>query len=130
MAAEQRPVKAEQAEVVRREEQERYFQPATDILETAEGVTLKFDMPGVARENVDITVDKDTLTIIGRAEPEVAGNAVYRETYVGDYRRQFTLSTDMDPNNIAATMTDGVLTVTVGKAEQAKPRKVQIAAAT
>jgi len=130
MAAEQRPVKAEQAEVVRREEQERYFQPATDILETAEGVTLKFDMPGVARENVDITVDKDTLTIIGRAEPEVAGNAVYRETYVGDYRRQFTLSTDMDPDNIAATMTDGILTVAIGKAEQAKPRKVQIAAAT
>ena len=130
MAAEQRPVKAEQAEVVRREEQERYFQPATDILETAEGVTLKFDMPGVARENVDITVDKDTLTIIGRAEPEVAGNAVYRETYVGDYRRQFTLSTDMDPDNIAATMTDGALTVAIGKAEQAKPRKVQIAAAT
>lgn len=129
MAAEQRPVKAEQAEVVRREEQERYFQPATDILETAEGVTLRFDMPGVARENVDITVDKDTLTIIGRAEPEVAGNPVYRETYVGDYRRQFTLSTDMDPNSIAATMNDGVLTVAIGKAQRAKPRKVQIAAA-
>ena len=130
MAVEQRPVKAEQAEVVRREEQERYFQPAADILETAEGVTVTFDMPGVARENVDITVDKDTLTIIGKAEPEVAGNAVYRETYVGDYRRQFTLSTDMDLNSIAAAMTDGVLTVAIGKAQQAKPRKVQIAAAT
>ena len=130
MAAEQRPVRAEQAEVVRREEQERYFQPATDILETAEGVTLKFDMPGVARENVDITVDKDTLTVIGRAEPEVAGNAVYRETHIGDYRRQFTLSADMDPNKIEATMNHGVLTVAIGKAERAKPRKVQIAAAT
>ena len=130
MAAEQRPVRAEQAEVVRREEQERYFQPATDILETAEGVTLKFDMPGVARENVDITVDKDTLTVIGRAEPEVAGNAVYRETHIGDYRRQFTLSADMDPNKIEATMNHGVLTVAIGKAARAKPRKVQIAAAT
>ncbi|RPJ27273.1 MAG: Hsp20/alpha crystallin family protein [Planctomycetaceae bacterium] len=129
MAAEQRPVKKEQAEVVRREEQERYFQPATDILETTEGVTLRFDMPGVAKENVDITVDKDTLTIVGKAEPEEAGNLVYRETYVGDYRRQFTLSTDMDPNNIAATMSDGVLTVAIGKAERSKPRKVQIAAA-
>ncbi len=129
MAAEQRPVKKEQAEVVRREQQEGYFQPATDIVETAEGVTLRFDMPGVAKENVDITVDKDTLTIIGKAEPEEPGNPVYRETYVGDYRRQFTLSTDMDPNNIAATISDGVLTVTVGKAQQAKPRKVQIAAA-
>jgi HSP20 family protein len=129
MAAEQRPVKKEQAEVVRREEQERYFQPATDIVETTEGVTLKFDMPGVAKEHVDITVDKDALTILGKAEPEEAGNPVYRETYVGDYRRQFTLSTDMDPNNVAAAMSNGVLTVAIGKAEQAKPRKVQIAAA-
>jgi len=129
MAAEQRPVKKEQAEVVRREEQEQYFQPATDIVETTEGVTLKFDMPGVAKENVDITVDKETLTIIGKAEPEETGTAVYRETHVGDYRRQFTLSGDMDPNNIAAIMSDGVLTVTVGKAAKAKPRRVQIAAA-
>ncbi|MBN1506940.1 MAG: Hsp20/alpha crystallin family protein [Sedimentisphaerales bacterium] len=128
MAAEQRLATKEKAEVVRREAQERYFQPATDILETTEGVTVKFDMPGVARENVDITVDKDTLTIIGKAEPEQKGNAVYRETYVGDYRRQFTLSADVDPDNITAEMNNGVLTVAIGKAEKAKPKKVKIAA--
>jgi HSP20 family molecular chaperone IbpA len=129
MAAEQRLTTKEQADVVRREPQERYFQPGTDILETAEGVTLKFDMPGVGRENVDITVDKDTLTIIGKAEPEQKGNAVYRETYVGDYRRQFTLSADVDPNKITAEMNNGVLTVAISKAEKAKPRNVKIAAA-
>jgi len=129
MAAEQRLATKEQADVVRREPQERYFQPATDILETAEGVTLKFDMPGVARENVDITIDKDTLTIIGKAAPEQEGNAVYRETYVGDYRRQFTLSADVDPDNITAEMNNGVLTVAIGKAERAKPKRVKIAAA-
>ena len=129
MAAEQKLAKPEQAQVVRRDEQEQYFQPATDILEMADGVTLKFDMPGVAKENVDITVDKDTLIVIGRAEPEEKGSAVYRETNVGDYQRQFTLSPDLDPNNITATMNDGVLVVAIGKAEQAKPRKVKIAAA-
>lgn len=129
MAAEQRLAKPEKAEVVRREEQERYFQPATDILETTDEVILKFDMPGVATENVDITVDKDMLTIVGKAEPEQQGNAVYRETHVGDYRRQFSLSTDLDADSIVASMNDGVLTVTVGKAKEAKPRKVQIAAA-
>jgi HSP20 family protein len=129
MAAEQKLAKPEPAQVVRREDQEQYFQPATDILEVADGVTLKFDMPGVAKENVDITVDKDMLTVVGRAEPEQGASAVYRETHVGDYQRQFTLSPDLDPNNITATMNDGVLVVAIGKAEQAKPRKVKIAAA-
>jgi len=130
MTAEQRLAKAEQAEVVRREEQEQYFQPATDILETADEVILNFDMPGVARENVDITVDKDTLTVVGKAEPEQQGNAVYRETHVGDYRRQFALSTDLNPDSVAATMNNGVLTLTIGKTKEAKPRRIRIAAAT
>jgi len=66
---------------------------------------------------------------VGKAEPEQEGNAVYRETYVGDYRRQFTLSADVDPSNITAEMNNGVLTVAIGKAEKAKPKKVKIAAA-
>lgn len=129
MAAEQAITKPEQQEVTRREEQESYFQPATDILETKDAVVLLFDMPGVSKENVDVTADKDMLTIIGKAEPEESGQAVYREAYVGDYRRQFTLSRDVDINSISATMKDGVLSVRVGKAEQAKPRKIEIAAA-
>ncbi len=129
MPVEQRPARAETPEVVRRERQDRYFQPATDIIETADAVVLKLDMPGVAKENVDLTVDKDMLTIVGKAEPEEAGEPVYRETYVGDYRRQFTLTTDVDPNHITATMNHGVLTVRIGKAEQTKPKKIPIAAA-
>jgi len=129
MAVEQRPARAEQAQVVRRQDQNRQFQPATDIIETADAVILKLDMPGVAKENVDLTVDKDMLTMVGKAEPEESGEPVYRETYVGDYRRQFTLTADVDPNHITATMNHGVLTVKIGKAEQARPRKIQIAAA-
>jgi len=129
MAAEQRPVRAEQAQVVRRQDQDRQYQPAADIIETADAVILKLDMPGVAKENVDLTVDKDMLTIVGKAEPEESGEPVYRETYVGDYQRQFTLTTDVDSNNITATMNSGVLTVQIGKAERVKPKKVQIAAA-
>ncbi|MGE5296691.1 MAG: Hsp20/alpha crystallin family protein [Solirubrobacterales bacterium] len=125
----QRATRAEQAEGARRETLNRQFQPATDIIETADAVILNLDMPGVAKENVDLTVDKDTLTIVGKAQPEETGEAVYRETYVGDYQRQFTLTADVDPNNVAATMNHGVLTVKIGKAEQVKPRKVKIAAA-
>lgn len=129
MAAKEMMTKAQPADVVRRQEQEQYFQPACDIVERAGAVVLRFDMPGVARENVDITVDKDLLTVVGKADPEESGQAVYRETYIGHYRRQFTLSGDLDPNDITATMNNGVLTVEVGKAEQAKPRRIEIAAA-
>jgi len=129
MVVEQRPARAEQAQAVRRQDEDRQFQPATDIIETADAVVLRLDMPGVPKENVDLTVDKDMLTIVGKAQPEETGEAVYRETYVGDYRRQFTLTTDVDTGKIAATMTHGVLTVKIPKAEQMKPRKVKIAAA-
>jgi HSP20 family molecular chaperone IbpA len=95
----------------------------------ADAVLLKLDMPGVAKENVDLTIDKDMLTIVGKADPEESGEPVYRETYVGGYQRQFTLTADVDPNNVTATMNHGVLTVKIGKAEQVKPKKIKIAAA-
>jgi HSP20 family protein len=129
MTAETRPMKAQPTQAVRREEPPQYFQPATDITETVDAVVLKLDMPGVAQENVDITVDKDMLTIVGKAVPEEAGEPIYRETYVGDYRRQFTLAADVDAESISASMNDGVLTVHVGKAEKAKPKKVKITVA-
>jgi len=129
MIVEQRPARAEQGQTVRRQDEERRFQPATDIIETTDAVVLRLDMPGVPKENVDLTVDKDTLTIVGKARPEDAGEAVYRETYIGDYQRQFSLTTDVDSGKITATMTHGVLTVKIPKAEQMKPRRIKIAAA-
>jgi HSP20 family protein len=129
MAAEQTPVKAQQTQAVRRDEQPQYFQPATDIAETAEAVVLKLDMPGVAKDDVEITIDKDMLSIVGKAQPEESGEPAYREPYVGDYRREFTLTADVDPNDVSASMKDGVLTVTVGKAKAAKLKKVKIATA-
>mgnify|MGYP001235143884 CR=1 FL=1 len=129
MVVEQKISKVEQPQVTRRPDEERRFQPATDIIETAESVVLRLDMPGVSKENVDLTVDKDTLTIVGKTRPEESWEAVYRETYIGDYQRQFTLTTDVDSSKIAATMSHGVLTVRIPKAEQVKPRKIKIAAA-
>jgi HSP20 family molecular chaperone IbpA len=118
--------KTQQTEVARRGQEEHFYQPAADVLETADSVILEFDMPGVSKDKVDITVDKDLLTVVGRAAPEIPGQAVYRETHVGDYRRQFTLSADLDPNKVTATMATGVLTLEIGKADRAKPRKIEI----
>lgn len=126
MVAEDKLEKRQQVDVARRDESDRYYRPATDIRETNGEVVLTFDMPGVGKDNVEVTVDKGTLTVIGRVDKEELGEAVYRETRVGDYKRQFTLGEDVDSDKIAGEMKDGVLTVRIAKSEAAKPRKIEI----
>lgn len=123
--------KKEETAVSRREPatQRATFVPAADILETRDAVILKLDMPGVSKEHVDITVDKGTLTIAGTCDSEESGTPVYRETRIGDYRRQFTLPEDVNPDRIGASMKAGVLTITLPKPEEVKPKKIKIAAA-
>ena len=111
----------------KKDRKRRVYQPAVDIRETHEGVTLRCDMPGVASENVNLTVEQDTLTIKGQAEPEMEGAVAYRELYNGDYHREFTLHDNLDCDAITADMRDGVLTVHIPKAEKAKPRHIEIA---
>ena len=129
MSAEQKLTKKEKAEVTRRPDERPNFLPAADIYETAEALILKMDMPGVSREHVDITVEKDQLTIVGKTDPEQTGSAVYRETRAGDYRREFTLTEGIDPDRISADLEAGLLTLTIPKAEKARPQKIPISAA-
>lgn len=107
-------------------EKKTYFQPPTDVRETESHIVIQFDMPGVSSENVDLTVEKGTLTVTGKADPEEQGTAVYRETHIGDYQRTFTLNDGVNTEHITAEMKAGVLTVQVAKAEKAKPKRVQI----
>lgn len=117
----------QQAAVTRREEQTpQYFVPPVDISETPDGLVLRYDMPGVKKDNADITVDKGTLTVTGKVEPEESGTPAYRETRIGDYRREFTLPNDVDAEHINAEMNAGVLTVRINKPEEAKPKRIQI----
>ncbi len=119
----------QQTTVTRREREEQpqqYFTPAVDISETPEGLVLRYDMPGVQKGNVDITVDKGTLIVTGKAEPEESGTPAYRETRIGNYRREFTLPDDVDADRITAAMNAGVLTVRIAKPEEAKPKRIQI----
>ena len=117
--------KREQADVIRRDQQQ-WFKPATDIHETQDELVLRFDMPGVGPDQVDLTVEKDLLTVTGKADPEAEGTPVYRETRIGDYQRQFSLSEQVDTDRITADMKDGVLTVRIPKAEKAKPKRIDI----
>ena len=103
-----------------------YFLPTVDVSETPDALVLRYDMPGVKKENAEITVDNGTLTVTGRAEPEESGTILYRETRIGDYQRQFALPENVDAGQITAEMNAGVLTVRIRKPEQYKPRKIQI----
>lgn len=119
--------KRQQADVVRTGgEQIEYFQPATDVRETSDALILQFDMPGVSSENIELTVEKGTLTVTGKADPEEHGNAVYRETRIGDYRRVFSLNDNVNTEDIKAEMKTGVLTVRIPKPEVAKPKRIAI----
>ena len=122
--------KHEKVNVVRTEkEQTQYYQPATDVRETDQEVILQFDMPGVSSENVELTVEKGTLTVTGKADPEEQGNAVYRETHIGDYRRVFSLNESVDTEHVSADMKAGVLTVRIPKPEKAKPKRITVKSA-
>jgi HSP20 family molecular chaperone IbpA len=105
--------------------------PAVNLYEREHEVVIVADMPGVSDKNVDLTVEKQTLTISGKAEwTEPAGFELrYREFAPVEYRRVFTLTSDLDPENIKATMKNGVLTLTLAKSEAARPRKIAVTTA-
>ena len=102
--------------------------PAVDIHEDAGGITLVADLPGVAREDLAIGVDGRSLTIeapVQLGEPS-ALTSVYAEVRANHFRRSFELSSDLDTAKIDAGLRDGVLTLRIPKAEQAKPRRIDV----
>lgn len=119
--------KKQQTQAIRRQEAQTLL-PAADICETAEEIILKLDMPGVGRDDLDVKVEGDTLTIHGKVQVEQPGEGIYAEHLTGDFKREFSLSGDLDHNRISAVMNAGVLTVKIAKAEKVKPKRIAIAA--
>ena|SRR5919204_874542 len=106
------------------------FIPPADIYETRDDIVVLAEMPGVASDGVDITLERRVLTIRGRhAGSEHTGyQRVYNEYTDGDYERVFTLSENIDRDRIEATLKDGLLHLVLPKAETAKPRKIELKA--
>jgi len=106
----------------------RYYVPATDIHETADALMVVMEVPGVDRKDIDIKVEDDTLTVEARIDyAKYEGmEPLYTEYNVGHFARRFALSHMIDQQQIGATLTDGVLTLTLKKVEQAKPRRIAI----
>ncbi len=106
----------------------RIYRPLTDILETDQGVSLMLEMPGVAVDDVDITLEQRVLMIHGKMHPSAPEKLelTYAEYGEGDFERAFALSEDFDPDKIEAEMQAGVLTVTLPRTEAVKPKKVNV----
>jgi HSP20 family protein len=104
-----------------------YVTPVANILETGDSYLLEAEMPGVTKEGIEVTVDNGELIIVGRrADKETPGTALYRESRPLDYRRVFDLDPSIDTSKISAKMEQGILKLTLPKAEQVKPRRIQV----
>jgi HSP20 family protein len=111
-----------------RNDQARYhLTPVVDIRSTADGYELRAEMPGVGKDGVELTVDNGQLTLIGHRRPaQAGGQCIYRERRELDYRRVYELDPSIDTARISAKMEQGVLTVTLPKAESVKPRRITL----
>ncbi|HEY7318406.1 MAG TPA: Hsp20/alpha crystallin family protein [Candidatus Binatia bacterium] len=106
--------------------QEQYVVPPVDIYETNEGLIVKADLPGVAKENLDVRVENNLLTIRAQSTHVAPGEPVYREYALVNFFRQFELNERVDQTKISADLKHGVLTLVLPKAEEAKPRKIDV----
>jgi HSP20 family molecular chaperone IbpA len=106
----------------------RAFTPTADIFETEEALTVVLEMPGVAKDNVDVRVEGGILTVEGRIDfGKYEGlRPVYGEYNVGPFKRSFRLSSRINQTQINAKMRDGVIALVLPKVEETKPRRITI----
>jgi len=122
------PVKKEDRAVPITREETRYLKPAVDIYETEEALVVVCDVPGVDKTGITVGVDNNILTIEGKTldREEDISKEMHREYRLASYHRQFELTEVIDQDNISAELKHGVLTLTLPKAEKAKPKKIDI----
>jgi HSP20 family protein len=118
----------ERTQTQTRTEQNRgYITPPANISANENEYLLELEMPGVDKDGIEVTVEGNELTIIGRRKQESQhGEAVYCESPQADYRRVFEFGVDVDTSKISADMEQGVLRLHLPKSEKAKPRKIPI----
>ena len=107
----------------------RIYVPTTDIFETEGALMVVMEMPGVVKEHTDIIVEDNVLSVTGRIDFSKYEKLqpVYTEYNIGHFRRSFSLApSSIDEHKITAEMEDGVLTLTLPKAERAKARKIEL----
>ena len=106
----------------------RYYVPYADIYETDEALSVVMEMPGVEKKDIDVALENDVLRVSGRIDFTKYEDMepVYTEYNIGHYTRSFTLSNKIDQDKISAQVDDGVLTLTLPKAQESQPRRISI----
>jgi HSP20 family protein len=103
------------------------YVPDVDIIENDQAIVLRSDLPGVKKDDLKIDVHEGVLTLTGTVEAVPSHfNTIYQEYEIGGFSRRFTLGQHIDQQKIEAKLDNGVLTLTLPKAEAAKPRKIEI----
>lgn len=104
------------------------WSPALDLYQTSDDVVAVIELPGMKKEDIEISLHDGTLTISGERKDETAAqeNAARTERVTGKFRRSISLPTRVDSNKVNATYKDGILTVTLPKAEEVKPKQIQV----
>src|SRR4051812_6924437 len=106
-----------------------YVTPEVNIFELPDRYVLQAEMPGVNKQGLEITVNEDVLTLIGRRPQNTetpVSDLLYRESREADFHRSFELNQTIDTGRIAAKLDQGILTVTLPKVEKAKPRQIAV----
>jgi HSP20 family protein len=111
-----------------RAQREQLVAPVSSLVEDGERYILQVEMPGVNKEGLEISVENNELTILGRRSlPTVEGTLIHRESRPNNFRRTFEMDPSIDTAKISAKIEHGVVTLTLPKAEQVKPRKITVA---
>jgi HSP20 family protein len=110
-----------------RSQAEQFITPPASVTEVGDGYMLEIEMPGVKKDGLEIAVENNELTIIGRRSvPAAEGTLVHRESRPENFRRMFELDPSIDANKISAKIDQGLVSLTLPKAEHVKPRKIAV----
>jgi len=106
---------------------EQFITPPASVTEIADGYMLEIEMPGVKKDGLEISVENNELTIIGRRSlPAVEGTLIHRESRPENFRRAFEIDPSIAADKISAKIDQGLVTLTLPKAEHVKPRKITV----
>ena len=110
-----------------RRQGEQFITPPASVTEIADGYMLEIEMPGVKKDGLDISFENNELTIVGRRSlPAVEGTLIHRESRPENFRRVFEIDPSIDADKISAKIDQGLVTLTLPKAEHVKPSKITV----
>jgi len=116
----------QQTAVAETRDESRTLTPPVDIFDVEDGLAVIVDMPGVGKDDLDVRVENDVLTLSGKPKSLLSQTPIYTEFQLANFYRQFQLSDRVDQEKIRAEAKNGVLTLHLPKAEKAKPKKIAV----